>query len=139
MVSNWVMTDVLRVAGDRSLTMSQFPVSPERLAGMIALVNDGTISGKIAKEVFEGMLASSDDPRTIVKKKGLLQISDASSIERAVDEVLRANKPQVEQYLQGSAKVFGFFVGETMKIMKGKANPKLVNEILTRKLEAWKG
>lgn len=138
-VSNWVMTDVLRVVGDTKIPIADFPISPKRLAGMIGLMNDGTISGKIAKEVFEEMLGSSEDPAVIVERKGLMQVSDSSVIEKTIDDVLDGNRPQVEKYLGGSEKVFGFFVGETMKAMKGKANPKVVNDILRRKLDALKG
>lgn len=138
-ISNWVMTDVLRVVGDRKIPIVNFPVSPKRLAGMVSLISDGTISGKIAKEVFEEMLASPEDPSAIVERKGLIQVSDSSVIEKTIDDVLDGNRLQLEKYLGGSEKVFGFFVGETMKAMKGKANPKVVNNILRRKLDALKG
>jgi aspartyl-tRNA(Asn)/glutamyl-tRNA(Gln) amidotransferase subunit B len=137
-VSNWVMTDVLRVVGEKKIRVERFPVSPQRLAGMIRLIQDGTISGKIAKELFEEMLGSDEDPATIVRKKGLVQVSDESSIEDVVDEVLNRSASQVEKYLQGNEKIFGFFVGETMKIMKGKGNPRVINEILRRKLDVLK-
>jgi aspartyl-tRNA(Asn)/glutamyl-tRNA(Gln) amidotransferase subunit B len=103
---------------------------------MIGLIGNGTISGKIAKEVFEDMVATGDDPRAIVERKGLMQVSDAGAIERAVDGVIASNMPQVQKYLGGNDKVFAFFVGETMKIMKGKGNPKVVNDVLRRKLDA---
>lgn len=137
-VSNWVMTDVLRVVSERKITIASFPIAPRNLASMIALINDGTISGKIAKEVFEIMLTDDEDPKCIVEKRGLMQITDSGAIEKAVDAVLGANASQVEKYLAGGDKVFGFFVGETMKIMKGKANPKVVNDILRKKLESFR-
>jgi aspartyl-tRNA(Asn)/glutamyl-tRNA(Gln) amidotransferase subunit B len=137
--SNWVMTDVLRVTPGGAASGSDFPVPPARLAAMIAMIGDGTISGKIAKEVFEDMVATGGDPRTIVERKGLLQVSDAGEIERAVESVIAANLPQVQKYLGGNEKVFGFFVGETMKIMKGKGNPKIVNETLRRRLDVLRG
>ena len=114
--------------------MKGFPVTPAHLAAMIRMIADGTISGKIAKDVFEEMAASGDDPRAIVERKGLVQVSDQGAIERAVESVVAANLPQVQKYLDGNEKVFGFFVGETMKIMKGKGNPKIVNEVLRRRL-----
>jgi aspartyl-tRNA(Asn)/glutamyl-tRNA(Gln) amidotransferase subunit B len=134
-VSNWVMTEVLRVLSSGKTSVADFPVSPARLASMIGLIGDGTISGKIAKEVFEDMVATGDDPRAIVERKGLVQVTDAGAIERAVDGVIASNMTQVQKYLGGNEKVFGFFVGETMKIMKGKGNPKVVNEVLRRKLD----
>jgi aspartyl-tRNA(Asn)/glutamyl-tRNA(Gln) amidotransferase subunit B len=122
------------VIREKGLEIRDFPVSPQRLAAMIRLIQDGTISGKIAKDLFEEMLTNADDPNVIVEKKGWTQVSDTSAIEQAIDGVIAANQKQVEQYLGGSEKVFGFFVGETMKRMKGKGNPKLVNEILRAKL-----
>ena len=135
-VSNWVMTDVLRVVSERKIGIKEFPVQPHRLSLMITLIQEGTISGKIAKDVFEEMLSSTDEPKAIVEKHGWVQISDTSAIEQAIDEILASNPSQVATYLGGSQKVFGFLVGETMKKMKGKGNPKLVNEILKSKLEA---
>ncbi len=133
-VSNWVMTDVMRVISDKGFGIGDFPIEPRRLASMIGLIQDGTISGKIAKDLFEEMLTNGDEPKAIVEKKGWVQVSDTSAIEQAIDEVIATNQKQVEQYLGGNEKVFGFFVGETMKRMKGKGNPKLVNEILKSKL-----
>jgi aspartyl-tRNA(Asn)/glutamyl-tRNA(Gln) amidotransferase subunit B len=101
---------------------------------MINLIIDGTISGKIAKDVFEEMLKTKESPKAIVEKKGLVQVSDVSAIEKVIDEILANNQGQVEQYKSGKQQVFGFFVGQTMKAMKGKANPKIVNELLQRKL-----
>ena len=104
---------------------------------MINLILDGTISGKIAKDVFEEMLKTNEPPKTIVEKKGLVQVSDVAAIEKVIDEILANNQEQVEQYKSGKQQVFGFFVGQTMKAMKGKANPKVVNEVLQRKLSGW--
>jgi aspartyl-tRNA(Asn)/glutamyl-tRNA(Gln) amidotransferase subunit B len=138
-VSNWVMTDVLRVVGDTQVPIGEFPIAPDRLAGMITLIHDGTISGKIAKEVFEEMLHSPETARAIVARKGLVQVSDAGAIELEVDRVLAAYPSQVETYLAGNEKLFGFFVGETMKRTRGKGNPKVVNDILQSKLRSMKG
>jgi aspartyl-tRNA(Asn)/glutamyl-tRNA(Gln) amidotransferase subunit B len=137
--SNWVMTEVLRVVSEQKIAIDEFPVPAAYLAALIALIQDGTVSGTIAKDVFAAMLVSRDEPRAIVERGGLVQVSDAGAIEDAADAVLSANGPQVEKYLAGNPKIFGFFVGETMKLMKGKGNPKLVNEVLKKKLEARKG
>ena len=133
-VGNWVMTDILRVINEQKVSFAEFPIQPHRLASMIGLIQDGTISGKIAKDLFEEMLNNPNEPKTIVEQKGWLQVSDTSVIEQAVDDVLASNRSQVQKYLAGSDKLFGFFVGETMKKMKGKGNPKLVNELLKAKL-----
>jgi aspartyl-tRNA(Asn)/glutamyl-tRNA(Gln) amidotransferase subunit B len=135
-VSNWVMTDVLRVLSERKGAVGSFPVSSRNLAAMIALIKNGTISGKIAKDVFEEMVRTGGEPGAIVREKGLVQVSDAGAIEAAAAAVIAANRPQVEKYLAGNAKVFGFFVGETMKLMQGKGNPAIVNDVLRKRLEA---
>ncbi len=137
-VSNWVMTEVLRVVGEQKVPVRKFPVAPDRLAGLIRLIQIGTISGKIAKDVFDEMLSSGGSPESIVREKGLVQVSDEGSIEEVVEQVLAKNAPQVETFLNGSEKVFGYFVGETMKIMKGKGNPHVINQVLRRKLERLK-
>ncbi len=136
--SNWTMVDVLRVVNTEKIDLADFPVSPEHLAGMINLIVDGTISGKIAKDVFEEMLRTKESPQTIVQRKGLVQMSDTGAIGTIVDEVLTKNHEQVQSYLSGKMQVFGFLVGETMKATKGKANPKIVNDLLHRKLDAMK-
>ncbi len=134
-VSNWMMTDVLRVVKDSNGTIAEFPVVPASLASMVNLITEGTISGKIAKEVFEEMLATGETPNAVVERKGLVQISDTGAIEAIIDEILAANAGQVEQYRAGKSQVFGFFVGAAMKAMKGKANPKVVNDLLKKKLD----
>lgn len=133
-VSNWVMTEILRVVSEQKIHIYQFPVSPKNLAKMIGLINDGTISSKIAKEVFAEMLSSNEDPKTIVEKKGLVQLSDEGEIEKIVNDVIKKNPAQLEKYRAGNEKVIGFFVGEIMKATKGKANPGVVNEILKKRL-----
>ena len=134
LVSNWVMTDVMRVASERKISLSEFPILPAALSKMITLIVNRTISGKIAKDIFEEMLLSDEDPNSIVTRKGLMQISDESAIEKVVKEIMEKNTAQVEQYRGGSEKVFGFFVGEVMKATKGKANPGVVTKILKRLL-----
>ena len=133
-VSNWVMTEVLRVVNDEHLALSDFPIPPENLAAMVNLIADGVISGKIAKEVFDEMLKTKEHPKTIVDRKGLVQISDTAAIGKIIDDILAKNPAQREQFRNGKEQLLGFFVGETMKATKGKANPKIVNEILKKKL-----
>lgn len=133
--SNWVMTDVLRVVSEQKIDIKDFPVSPTNLSKMIQLINDGTISSKLAKDVFAEMLIANEDPKVIVEKKGLVQLSDESQIEKIVGEVLEKHSQQVEKYRAGNEKVFGFFVGEVMKATKGKANPSIVNRVLRRELD----
>lgn len=137
-VSNWVMGDVLRLVRegrlDDSLVIERWPVSPENLAGLVALIDDGTISGKIAKTVFEEMHETGDGPAAIVERKGLRQVTDESAITAAIDEVLGKNPDKVEEYRGGKDKLLGFFVGQVMKATGGKANPKAVNEILRKRL-----
>jgi aspartyl-tRNA(Asn)/glutamyl-tRNA(Gln) amidotransferase subunit B len=104
------------------------------LAELLNLIAGGTISGKIAKDVFEEMLTGGKSAKAIVAEKGLTQVSDTSIIEKAVDEVIAANPKEVERYRNGEEKVFGFLVGQVMKATRGKANPKVANEVLKRKL-----
>ena len=132
-VSNWIMGDILRHVPD-TRDIAQFPVTPSHLAEMLLMVDKGTISGKIAKTVFEDMVASGRMPQEIVAEKGLVQVSDEGALEKAIQEVLNANADQVEQYRQGKEKVFGFLVGQVMKTTKGKANPQVVNELLKKML-----
>jgi aspartyl-tRNA(Asn)/glutamyl-tRNA(Gln) amidotransferase subunit B len=134
--SNWVMTEVLRVVAELKIEIGKFPISPARIASMIRLINDGTISSKIAKDVFAEMLQSADDPKKIVEKKGLVQLSDESAIRKVVDEIVDRNGLQVKKYHSGNLNVFGFFVGEVMKATRGKANPAIVNKVLKTKLES---
>jgi aspartyl-tRNA(Asn)/glutamyl-tRNA(Gln) amidotransferase subunit B len=100
------------------------------------LIQDGLISGKIAKMVFEEMVATGKAPRVIVEEKGLVQVTDSGQIQTVVDEVLQANPEKIADYKAGKTKLFGFFVGEVMKKSKGKANPKIVNELLKQKLDS---
>jgi len=138
-VANWVMTEVLRAVSARKEGIATFPVEPPRLAAMLGLIRDGTISGKIAKDVFETMTTDPRAPGEIVREKGLTQVSDTDAIGAAVERAIAENPEQVRKYLSGNEKVLGFFVGETMKLTKGKANPGMVNEMLRRALAARKG
>jgi aspartyl-tRNA(Asn)/glutamyl-tRNA(Gln) amidotransferase subunit B len=135
LVSNWVMTEVLRVMSELKIPIGRVPVGPDRLAAMIALMLDGTISGTMAKELFEEMLASGEEPAAIVRRKGMVQVSDAALIEDVIDQVLASNPPQVAKYTGGNEKVFGFFVGEVMKKLGGKGNPRILNDLLRKKLD----
>ncbi len=139
-LSTWIVGDLFRELKDRRLDehfyITNWPVDARRLARLVQMIDQGKISGKIAKTVFETMLASQREPEQIVSDKGLEQVSDTGSIETAIDHVLAANPKQVEQYLSGNEKVFGFLVGQIMKATQGKANPQRVNEILREKLKA---
>jgi aspartyl-tRNA(Asn)/glutamyl-tRNA(Gln) amidotransferase subunit B len=134
-VSNWMMGDLLRELKRDEREIDQCPVTPQHLAEMLLMVREGTISGKIAKDVFEEMYRTGEEPEKIVKDKGWTQIVDEAEIEKAVEVAMESNPKQVEDYQKGKEKLFGFFVGEVMKQTKGKANPKLVNELLKKKLK----
>jgi aspartyl-tRNA(Asn)/glutamyl-tRNA(Gln) amidotransferase subunit B len=136
--SNWVMTDILKVINDQKISAKDLPVSAENLGSLIGLINDKTINGKIAKEIFPEMLKTNKSPAEIVKEQNLVQITDNGTIEKEIDSIFSSNPKQVEEFLSGKEKVIGFFVGLTMKAMKGKANPELVNELLRSKLEKMK-
>jgi len=116
------------------ISIEDCPLQPGQLAGMLRLLENGTISGKIAKTVFEDMFRSGKDAETVVREKGLVQISDEGAIEKAVDEVLSKHTTEVERFRSGDEKLIGFFVGQVMKETRGKANPQLLNELLKRKL-----
>jgi aspartyl-tRNA(Asn)/glutamyl-tRNA(Gln) amidotransferase subunit B len=134
-VSNWVMVELMRLLNEDNKPIEECPLKPEQLAGMLKLIDNGTISGKIAKTVFEEMYKSGKNADTIVKEKGLVQISDAGEIERAIDDILAKSQKEVERYKAGDEKLVGFFVGQVMKATKGKANPQMVNDILKNKLK----
>jgi len=134
--SNWIMTELLRQLNEARVDIAKSPIDPERLAKMIKLIDQGTISGKIAKTVFLEMWNNHKDPEVIVKEKGLVQISDDDAIEKIIDGVLAQNIQSVSDYKAGKIKLFGFFVGLVMKASKGQANPEKVNELLKKKLEA---
>jgi len=136
--SNWVMVEVLKVLNEQKLQVKQFPVTPKQLGGLIQLIQKGTISGKIAKDVFAEMLVTQKNADAIVTEKNLVQISDTTEIEKIIDEICTANAAQVQQFLNGEDKVFGFFVGQTMKASKGKANPQMVNDLLKKKFASLK-
>ena len=129
------MGDVLKIINEQKKSFSNFPVSPKNLGKLINLINQNKISSKIAKDVFPFMLEEDRDPEIIVKEKNLIQITDTSAIESAIDNVINQNPDQVEEFKSGKDKVIGFFVGQVMKETKGKANPQMVNDILREKLK----
>ncbi|MFQ5431010.1 MAG: Asp-tRNA(Asn)/Glu-tRNA(Gln) amidotransferase subunit GatB [Nitrospinota bacterium] len=132
--SNWIMTDILRVLKESNIAIGDCPVTSSMLASMLKLIKDGTISGKIAKTVFEEMDKSGKSPEEIVKEKGLVQITDTSEIEKFVEEAIASSPENVAAYREGKTKIIGWFVGQVMKASKGKANPALVNKLLKEKL-----
>jgi len=135
MAANWVMGEVTRGLNDSGLDITSCPVAPEQLAALLALIDKGTISGKIAKSVFDIMWQKGGEPAQIVAEQGLVQVSDTGEIEKIIAEIMAANMGQVEEYRGGKEKVFGFFVGQVMRASKGKANPAVVNDLLLQKLK----
>lgn len=133
-ISNWIMSELLRELNQNNKGIATCPIQATDLAKLVKLIDQDTISGKIAKTVFSEMFATGKDPDIIIKEKNLAQVSDTSAIEKIIDEILSANPEQVADYQSGKQKVFGFFVGQVMKAMKGQANPKIVNELLKKKL-----
>ena len=132
--ANWVLGELSGALNQHNIEINQSPVSAEKLAQLISRIADNTISGKIAKEVFQEIWSNEKTADQVIEEKGLQQISDVGELEAMVDQVISGNPKQVEQYLSGKDKVFGFFVGKVMQLTKGKANPKQVNELLKRKL-----
>jgi aspartyl-tRNA(Asn)/glutamyl-tRNA(Gln) amidotransferase subunit B len=141
-LGNWIVGDLFRVLKERKLDdrleIMTWPVPAPHLAQLVQLIDQGKISGRIAKTIFDAMLDSDKSPQQIVGEKGLEQVSDSASIEAAIDQVIAASPKQVAQYRSGNEKVFGFFVGQIMKATQGKANPQRVNEILREKLAKGK-
>ncbi|MCX5614093.1 MULTISPECIES: Asp-tRNA(Asn)/Glu-tRNA(Gln) amidotransferase subunit GatB [Bombella] len=134
LATNWILGDFFAALNRTGRTIENSPVSAESLRELLALISDSTINGKIAKEVLEDMVETGDKPSAIVDRKGLRQVTDTGAIEAAISEILAANADKVAEYKSGKDKLFGFFVGQTMKAMKGKANPAMVNELLKKLL-----
>ena len=132
--ANWVMGDILRFLNEEKRGIRECPIAPASLAGMIRLIQEGTISGKMAKEVSEAMYRSGKTPQAIIEEKGLVQITDEGALTKTVAGILEKNPEQVAQYRAGKEKVFGFFVGQVMKATGGKANPQLINDLLKKML-----
>ncbi len=134
LATNWIIGELFAVLNEKNLEITQSPISAKNLSKLINLIKDGTISGKIAKTIFELMMDGDKDPHIIVEKKGLKQESDPKAIEEIIIKVIKDNPNKVKEYKSGKDKLFGFFVGQVMKTSGGKANPQLVNEILKKKL-----
>ena len=130
--SNWVMGDVLRFLNEEKKDIRDCPISPAALAELICLIEDSTISGKIAKDVVEEMYHTGKPAQEIIESKGLVQITDTGALEASITEVMKANPEQLKQYRSGKDKLFGFFVGQVMKVTAGKANPTMVNDLLKK-------
>jgi aspartyl-tRNA(Asn)/glutamyl-tRNA(Gln) amidotransferase subunit B len=133
LVANWLLTELFGALNRAGRDLALSPITPERLGRLVELIQDGTISGRIAKDVFAAMFETGADPAAIVEEKGLRQISDTGAIERIAEQIIAANPDQVAK-LRDNPKVFGWFVGQVMKATQGQANPQLVNEVLKNKL-----
>ncbi len=133
--ANWIITNFFGMLNDLGKSIEDSPVNSKQLAELLDLIQDGTISGRIAKEVFEEMFTKGGSALEIVEKKGLRQISDTSELEKMVEDIMKENIVQVEKYKSGNEKLFGWFVGQVMKKTQGKANPKIVNEVIIRYLK----
>jgi len=134
LATNWITGELFALLNEKNIEISKSPISSKNLSKLINLIKNGTISGKIAKTVFELMIESGKDPELIVNEKGLKQESDPKELENLIDNIIKSNHDKVNEYKSGKDKLFGFFVGQAMKVSGGKANPKLVNEILKDKL-----
>jgi aspartyl-tRNA(Asn)/glutamyl-tRNA(Gln) amidotransferase subunit B len=133
-VANWVTGELMRLLNESNSTFEDCPLKPHQLVEMLKLIENGTISGKIAKSVFEELYRTDKSPESIVREKGLVQISDSDEIEKAVDDIISRHPKEAERYRAGEEKLMGFFVGQVMKATKGKANPQMANDLLKKKL-----
>ena len=133
--TNWITGELFALLNEKNLEISQSPITAKNLSKLINLIKDGIISGKIAKSVFEIMAEGDKDPQKIIEEKGLKQQSDPKELEKLIDKVINDNQDKVKEYKSGNEKLFGFLVGQAMKVSDGKANPQLVNEILKKKLK----
>ena len=134
MISNWIMGSLLGLLNAEGKTIEDAPISAKNLAGLIRLISEEVISGKIAKTVFEEMAKTGKPAKEIVEEKGLVQVTDVSAIEDVVMDVISENPGQAEELKNGKTKLMGFFVGQVMRKTKGKANPKIVNQVIREKL-----
>jgi len=135
LAKNWIIGDLFASLNEKNISISESPVSSIKMAQLIDSISSGVISGRTAKEVFEIMKETGEEPKKIIESKGLQQKSDPKELEKIIDKIISDNKDKVAQYKSGKDKLFGFFVGQAMKVSDGKANPQLVNEILKQKLK----
>ena len=135
LAKNWIMGDLFASLNEKNISISQSPVTAKKMAQLVDSISSGTVSGRTAKEVFEIMKETGEEPNKIIETKGLQQKSDPKELEKIIEKILTDNKDKVEQYKSGKDKLFGFFVGQVMKISGGKANPQLANQILKDKLK----
>jgi aspartyl-tRNA(Asn)/glutamyl-tRNA(Gln) amidotransferase subunit B len=137
-LANWIISEFMRELSSRKLGIDECSVSPDKLAGLIQMIENNSINGKIAKNVFVEMLESGKDAQTIVAEKGMLQVTDSDAINTYISQVIEQNTTQVEQYLSGKTIVLQFLVGQVMKLSKGKANPQIAAEMLKKSIDAIK-
>ena len=135
LAKNWIMGDLFASLNEKNISISQSLVTAKKMAQLVDSISSGIVSGRTAKEVFEIMKESGEEPSKIIESKGLQQKSDPKELEKIIEKILSDNKDKVEQYKSGKDKLFGFFVGQVMKISGGKANPQLANQILKDKLK----
>ena len=133
-VANWITSELFSILNKNEMSILESPISADHLGRLVKLILSNKISGKIAKDVFEEMFKTKNSPDDIVEKKGLTQVTDTNEIEKIIDQILQTNNDKVVDYQKGKTKLLGFFVGQAMKASKGKANPKILNEILIKKL-----
>ena len=133
--TNWITGDLFATLNDKNISISESPIKAKEMASLVNSISSGLISGRAAKEVFEVMKETGGDPVKIIEEKGLKQKSDPKELETIIHKILDENKDKVDQYKAGKEKLFGFFVGQTMKVSGGTANPQLVNDILKTKLK----
>jgi Asp-tRNAAsn/Glu-tRNAGln amidotransferase B subunit (PET112 homolog) len=137
-IANWITSELFSLLNKNNISLSNSPVTPQNLGQLIKLISTNEISGKIAKEVLDEMFHSKKLAKEIVDEKGLKQVTDQSEIEQIIDDVINENPKMVNDYLGGKNKLLGFFVGQAMKKSKGKANPKILNDLLIKKLKLIK-
>ena len=134
--ANWIMGDIAAYLNAEKLSITKIALEPTMLAELVELIENGTISGKIAKDILPELLTQGGSPKELVERKGLIQISDTGALEAMIEQVLTSNPQELEQYRNGKTKLIGFFVGQVIKQTGGRADPKLTNQLLAKKLNA---